>query len=470
MATIVGIRIKNSGKLFYFDPANTWPKEGDKVIVETSRGMVMGEVIMGLKKVPDESITIPLKPVLRIATTEDLLHQAENDKFAVEAFKQCKEKIIEHNLDMKLVSVEPMFDNTKIMFYFTANQRVDFRYLVKDLAAMFRTRIELRQIGVRDEAKILASMGMCGRPICCSKFLGDFQPVSIKMAKEQSLSLNPTKISGACGRLMCCLKFEQDYYEKMHKIMPKVGKGVTTPDGDGVVGDVNVICETVTVRVNKGDDETEVKTYTLDQIFNPEKYKTNEVEKLSEFDTYIKKARESNAANNAESTKTETTEPKQDQRPNNADRRNNSNNNREQNSNNRDNRNNRPNRRSGAQKPKNKPVDKIERPEKAERAERPEKANNEAPKKVPVSIKKRRPKPNKPQQIDPSLNILSKPRNFAEIKKLQEMGRESKRPTEIAEKPIAKPIPVQKINKIKNPVKHKKTRPNPNKKLEQKGE
>ncbi|NMD38939.1 MAG: stage 0 sporulation family protein [Christensenellaceae bacterium] len=459
MATIVGIRIKNSGKLFYFDPADTWPKEGDKVIVETSRGMVMGEVIMGLKKVPDESITIPLKPVLRIATTEDLMHQAENDKFAVEAFKQCKEKIMEHNLDMKLVSVEPMFDNSKIMFYFTASQRVDFRYLVKDLAAMFKTRIELRQIGVRDEAKILASMGMCGRPICCSKFLGDFQPVSIKMAKEQNLSLNPTKISGACGRLMCCLKFEQDYYEKMHKIMPKVGKSVTTPDGDGIVGDVNVICETVTVKLSKGDDEIEVKTYTLDQIFNPEKYKNKKTEKLSEFDIYIKKIRESkNSSNDNEIVNQKLIEEKSEQQNKAIETKNNLVNNVENNKNNKESKEKletkKPNRRNVLQKSNTKNI------------EKPKNLEDKSAKKAPISIKKRRVKKNKTSQIDPSLNIINKPRNFAEIKKLQEMGRESKRPTEMAEKPVPKPIKHSKTNKIKTSVKHKKTRPSPNKRPE----
>ncbi len=287
MATIVGVRIKNSGKLFYFSPANVWPKRGDKVIVETVRGVVMGEVVLDLKKIDDDMITIPLKPVIRIATQEDIMHQKELDSFAVQAFRECKAKIEEHNLDMKLVRVEPMFDDSKIMFYFTANQRIDFRDLVKDLASMYKRRIELRQIGVRDEAKIIGTLGSCGRKVCCAGFLNTFQPVSIKMAKEQSLSLNPTKISGACGRLMCCLKYEQDYYELMHKLMPKVNKEVDTPDGKGIVSEVNVLMETIKVKIQK-DDDTEIKTYMLEQINNPEAYAVDKEEKqLTEFEQFI---------------------------------------------------------------------------------------------------------------------------------------------------------------------------------------
>lgn len=287
MATIVGVRIKNSGKLFYFSPANVWPKRGDKVIVETVRGVVMGEVVLDLKKIDDDMITIPLKPVIRIATQEDIMHQKELDSFAVQAFRECKAKIEEHNLDMKLVRVEPMFDDSKIMFYFTANQRIDFRDLVKDLASMYKRRIELRQIGVRDEAKIIGTLGSCGRKVCCAGFLNTFQPVSIKMAKEQNLSLNPTKISGACGRLMCCLKYEQDYYELMHKLMPKVNKEVDTPDGNGIVSEVNVLMETIKVKIQK-DDDTEIKTYMLEQINNPEAYAVDKEEKpLTEFEQFI---------------------------------------------------------------------------------------------------------------------------------------------------------------------------------------
>jgi cell fate regulator YaaT (PSP1 superfamily) len=262
MATIIGVRFKNAGKLYYFDPGSLWPVPGNYVIVETARGMEYGLVITGVREVSDDMITPPLKPILRIANERDARHAEENERYEKEAYQICQRKIEEHKLDMKLVGVEQTFDNAKLLFYFTANGRVDFRSLVKDLASVFRTRIELRQIGVRDEAKMLGGLGPCGRPICCGSFLGDFQPVSIKMAKEQNLSLNPTKISGVCGRLMCCLKFEEDHYELTRKSMPKLGKDVETPDGFGTVFDINVLKETVTVRVRKGDS-SELRTYPV---------------------------------------------------------------------------------------------------------------------------------------------------------------------------------------------------------------
>ncbi len=265
MAAVVGVRFKNAGKLYYFDPGPLWPVAGGFVIVETARGMEYGQVITGVRQVDDQLITAPLKKVLRVADARDAQHALENERFEAEAYQVCLRKIDEHKLDMKLVGVEQTFDNTKILFYFTANGRVDFRSLVKDLASVFRTRIELRQIGVRDEAKMMGGLGPCGRPICCGSFLGDFQPVSIKMAKEQNLSLNPTKISGVCGRLMCCLKYEQDHYEQTRKRMPKVGKDVETPDGFGTVLDINVLKETLIVRVRRGDS-SEVKTFALDQV------------------------------------------------------------------------------------------------------------------------------------------------------------------------------------------------------------
>ncbi|NLO84007.1 MAG: stage 0 sporulation protein [Clostridiales bacterium] len=265
MAAVVGIRFKNAGKLYYFDPGKFWPIAGSFVIVETARGLEYGQVITGVREVEDELIPSPLKPVVRIATDEDAAHAKENITFEKEAYDVCQHKIQEHKLDMKLVGVEQTFDNTKILFYFTANGRVDFRSLVKDLASVFHTRIELRQIGVRDEAKMLGGLGPCGRPICCGSFLGDFQPVSIKMAKEQNLSLNPTKISGVCGRLMCCLKFEQDHYEATRKRMPKQGKDVETPDGFGIVLESNVLKEVVTVRIRKGDT-SEIKSFPLEDI------------------------------------------------------------------------------------------------------------------------------------------------------------------------------------------------------------
>ncbi len=265
MATVIGVRFKNAGKLYFFHPGSLWPSAGDYVIVETARGVEFGEVVTGVREIDEDQIIAPLKQVIRIASAEDITHAQENERNEREAYSVCQRKITEHKLDMKLVSVEYTFDNSKILFYFTANGRVDFRSLVKDLASVFKTRIELRQIGVRDEAKMLGGLGPCGRPICCGSFLGDFQPVSIKMAKEQNLSLNPTKISGVCGRLMCCLKYEQDTYEQTRKRMPKVGKEVIVPDGRGVVWDVNVIKETVKVKIQKGDS-SELKDYPMADV------------------------------------------------------------------------------------------------------------------------------------------------------------------------------------------------------------
>lgn len=253
MAKVIGVRFKNAGKLYYFDPGQLWPTAGDAVIVETARGVEYGEVITGVREVDDDKIIAPLKTVMRIATAQDKLHAAENEEKQDSAFLLCQKKIEEHGLEMKLVGVQYTFDNAKILFYFTANGRIDFRALVKDLASTFKSRIELRQIGVRDEAKLLGGLGPCGRPICCGSFLGDFQPVSIKMAKEQNISLNPTKISGVCGRLMCCLKFEQDQYESIRKSMPKIGKDVITPDGRGTVTSLDILKELVLVRVSRGD-------------------------------------------------------------------------------------------------------------------------------------------------------------------------------------------------------------------------
>jgi len=265
MVNVIGVRFQNAGKLYFFDPGAFWPTPGDFVIVETARGIEFGEVVTPVREMNDEQLAAPLKQVVRIANAQDVQHAQENKQNEKEAYAICQKKISEHKLDMKLVSVEYTFDNSKILFYFTANGRVDFRSLVKDLAAVFKTRIELRQIGVRDEAKMLGGLGPCGRPVCCGAFLGDFQPVSIKMAKEQNLSLNPTKISGVCGRLMCCLKYEQDNYEQTRKRMPKVGKEVITPEGNGVVWDLNIIKETVRVRIQKGDS-SELKDFPLEDV------------------------------------------------------------------------------------------------------------------------------------------------------------------------------------------------------------
>ncbi len=266
MATVIGVRFKKAGKVYYFSPGEVWPAPGEFVIVETTRGVELGEVVTGAREVADEKLVAPLKNVIRKATDADLQQQAKNEGREKEAFQICVQKIEQHKLEMKLVSVEYTFDDSKIIFYFTANGRVDFRDLVKDLAGIFHMRIELRQIGVRDEAKMLGGLGACGRQICCGAFLGDFQPVSIKMAKEQNLSLNPTKISGQCGRLMCCLKYEQDYYEETLKKLPRVGKDIMTPEGVGVVTEINVLRERVKVRVKTGDDTFEVKEYELPEV------------------------------------------------------------------------------------------------------------------------------------------------------------------------------------------------------------
>ena len=265
MATVIGVRFKKTGKVYYFDPCGLDVKMDDPVVVETVRGVEMGECARAPYEVPDEDIVPPLRKVVRIATDEDITQVEQNRENERKAYDICQEKIAHHKLEMKLVDVEYAFDCSKIVFYFTANGRVDFRALVKDLAAVFKTRIELRQIGVRDEAKMLGGLGPCGRPICCGTFLGDFQPVSIKMAKEQNLSLNPTKISGLCGRLMCCLKYEQDNYEEARKRMPRVGKDVITPDGRGHVIDINVLRETVRVRFQDGDN-VEVKEYSAADV------------------------------------------------------------------------------------------------------------------------------------------------------------------------------------------------------------
>jgi len=246
---VTGIRFKNAGKIYYFDPRNINIKVGDYVIVETSRGIEFGEVVLGIKNVPEEELVLPLKSVIRKATEEDHQRILENRNNENESFHLCLKKIEEHRLNMKLIDVEYTFDGSKIIFYFTADGRIDFRELVKDLASIFRTRIELRQIGVRDEAKMMGGLGPCGRVLCCSTFLGDFEPVSIRMAKDQNLSLNPTKISGICGRLMCCLRFESDAYEDAKETLPDIGDEVITPEGEGKVVSVNAIKKSIAVEL-----------------------------------------------------------------------------------------------------------------------------------------------------------------------------------------------------------------------------
>ena len=249
MVTVVGIRFKKAGKIYYFDPDDIEVGKGQHVVVETARGIEFGEVVVGPKQILEEDIVAPLKKVLRIANVEDEVQNQQNNLKEKEAFEICIEKITHHELDMKLIDVEYTFDNNKVIFYFTADGRIDFRELVKDLAAIFKTRIELRQIGVRDEAKMIGGLGPCGKSLCCATWLGDFEPVSIKMAKEQNLSLNPTKISGICGRLMCCLKYEHDMYLGLRENLPEVGEKILTPEGlEGIVVENNVLLECVKVR------------------------------------------------------------------------------------------------------------------------------------------------------------------------------------------------------------------------------
>ncbi len=269
MAVVAGIRFRKAGKVYYFDPTGVWPNPGDQVVVETVRGLELGETVTGAREIPDEKLVASLKKIIRIATPEDIRRGEKCAESEKNAFTIGVKKIAEHGLEMKLVDVEYTFDGSKIVFYFTANGRVDFRDLVKDLASVFKMRIELRQIGVRDEAKMLGGLGACGRSLCCGTFLSDFQPVSIRMAKDQNLSLNPTKISGQCGRLMCCLKYEQDFYEVTLKKLPKVGREIMTPDGIGTVTEIAVIREKVKVRMRQNDDTYDIREYSLDQVCKP---------------------------------------------------------------------------------------------------------------------------------------------------------------------------------------------------------
>ena len=266
MIQVIGVRFKRTGKVYYFDPLSYEPQVGDGVIVETARGVEYGEVVMAPQEVEDKEVVSPLKPVIRVATREDRNRLEDNRRKEKEAFAIGEERIAAHNLDMKLVDVEYTFGGKKIIFYFTADGRVDFRELVRDLASRFRTRIELRQIGVRDEAKMLGGLGPCGRTICCKTFMNDFVPVSIRMAKDQNISLNPTKISGLCGRLMCCLQFESQFYAQARSSMPRNGTDVMTPDGPGDVTDQHILKETVKVRVLLQDLTVEQREYPLDEI------------------------------------------------------------------------------------------------------------------------------------------------------------------------------------------------------------
>ena len=277
MTKVIGVRFRQAGKVYFFAPGKLHIKKGDKVIVETARGVEFGSVVAGPKEIPDEEIMQPLKSVIRIATEEDKRNEEKNREKEKEAYNICLEKIRAHNLDMKLINAEYTFDNNKVLFYFTADGRIDFRELVKDLAAVFRTRIELRQIGVREETKLKGGIGICGRPLCCHTYLSEFAPVSIKMAKEQNLSLNPTKISGVCGRLMCCLTNEEETYEELNSRLPAIGDYVTTRDGHkGEVQSVSVLRQLVKVVVTMDDDEKEIREYRADELkFKPRKKRSD---------------------------------------------------------------------------------------------------------------------------------------------------------------------------------------------------
>lgn len=273
MTKVIGVRFRKAGKVYYFSPGEEDIKTGQHVIVETARGVEYGYVVLGTHEVDDKKVIQPLKPVIRMATEADEETERKNKEKEKEAFKICLEKIKKHDLDMKLIDTEYTFDNNKVLFYFTADGRIDFRELVKDLASVFKTRIELRQIGVRDETKIVGGIGICGRPLCCASYLSEFIPVSIKMAKEQNLSLNPTKISGVCGRLMCCLKYEEDTYEELNSKLPNVGDYVTTDDGlKGEVHSVSILRQVVKVIVTVNGDEKEIRDYKVDQLkFRPKR-------------------------------------------------------------------------------------------------------------------------------------------------------------------------------------------------------
>ena len=267
MIKVIGVRFRKAGKVYYFDPLDIIIEEGQHVIVETIRGIEYGEVVFGVKELPNEEIIQPLKPVIRVSTPEDDKIEADNKSRESEAFDICLKKIEKHGLDMKLIDCEFTFDNNKLLFYFTADGRIDFRELVKDLAAIFKTRIELRQIGVRDETKMVGGIGICGRPLCCNTHLCEFQPVSIKMAKEQNLSLNPTKISGVCGRLMCCLKYEEATYESLNENLPNIGDIVITFEEEvGEVISVNVLRQLVKIIVRKEDGDTDIKQFKAEEV------------------------------------------------------------------------------------------------------------------------------------------------------------------------------------------------------------
>ena len=283
MTNVVGVRFRNAGKIYFFAPGDFEIEVGDHVIVETARGVEYGNVVLSPRDVEDDKVIQPLKTVIRIATPEDDAIEAKNREKEKEAFKICLEKIAKHKLEMKLIGTEYTFDNNKVLFYFTADGRIDFRELVKDLASVFRTRIELRQIGVRDEAKLMGGIGVCGRPLCCATYMPEFVPVSIKMAKDQNLSLNPTKISGVCGRLMCCLNNENETYAELNNNLPNVGDLVTTPEKmKGEVSSVSVLRQTVKVIVSLDNDEKEIREYNVSDLRFKARHRFNGNDKIND--------------------------------------------------------------------------------------------------------------------------------------------------------------------------------------------
>lgn len=297
MTKVIGVRFRTAGKVYFFAPGKFHVSAGDKVIVETARGVEIGSVVTGVREVEDEKVMQPLKPVIRIATQEDIRKETKNHEKEREAFAICQEKIRKHKLEMKLIDAEYTFDNNKVLFYFTADGRIDFRELVKDLAGVFRTRIELRQIGVRDETKIRGGLGICGRTLCCHTYLTEFAPVSIRMAKEQNLSLNPTKISGVCGRLMCCLTNEEETYEELNSHLPSTGDYVTTPERlRGTVHSVNVLRQQVKVIVDLDNDEKEIREYRVGELRFKPRRKKKDVKLSSEEMKQLKALEEKNAA------------------------------------------------------------------------------------------------------------------------------------------------------------------------------
>ena len=297
MTRVIGVRFRPAGKIYFFAPGKYNIHTGDKVIVETARGVEFGTVVTGQRDVEDDKITQPLKPVIRIATQDDIRKEEKNREKEKEAFGICLEKIRKHGLEMKLIDAEYTFDNNKVLFYFTADGRIDFRELVKDLASVFRTRIELRQIGVRDETKIRGGIGICGRPLCCNTYLSEFAPVSIKMATEQNLSLNPSKISGVCGRLMCCLTNEEETYEELNSRLPSNGDHVTTPEGlKGDVQSVNVLRQQVKVIVTLDNDEKEIREYKASELRFKPKRKKKDVKLSKEELAQLKALEEKNGA------------------------------------------------------------------------------------------------------------------------------------------------------------------------------